>query len=140
MSVMVVDASVAAKWFFQEAYTADAVRVLDERHRLHAPDLLPIETASVVCKRVRRGEISEDEGRRVRTALAQFPIRLHDSLTLLDPAFEMAARTGCSIYDGLYVSLAALLGGRMVTADRRLCDRLAKGPFAEAVLWVGDVA
>ena len=140
MSVMVVDASVAAKWFFQEAYTADALRVLDERNRLHAPDLLPIETASVVCKRVRRGEITRDEGRRVRRALAQFPIRLHDSVTLLDPAFEMAARTGCSLYDGLYVSLAALLGGRMVTADRRLCNRLAKEPFAEAVLWVGDVA
>jgi predicted nucleic acid-binding protein len=43
MSVYVVDASVAAKWFFEEAYSEDASRPLHAKYRLHAPDFLLLE-------------------------------------------------------------------------------------------------
>lgn len=140
MSVYVVDASVAAKWVFEETHTADALRLFDDGNRLHAPDFLLIELDSVVCKRIRQGQVSGDLGRQVRATLRQFPVQHHPFLPLLDPAFEIASRTPCSVYDCLYVALAAVLDGQMVTADGRLHDLLAEGPFARQVLWVGDLA
>jgi predicted nucleic acid-binding protein len=48
-------------------------------------------------------------------------------------------QTGQSMYDCLYVALAALLKDRMVTADRRLYDALKDGPLRKHVAWVGEV-
>ena len=139
MSVSVVDASVAAKWVFPEYYTEDALRLLADRNRLHAPDFILAELDDVVCKRIRRGEISRVDGNRVREALRRFPIQTHSFLPLLDPAYEIALRSGRSLYDCLYIALAVLLDGRMVTADRRLHDGLAAGALSKYVLWVEEL-
>lgn len=140
MSTLVVDASVAAKWFFDEDRAAEALRVLDARHRLHAPDFLLIEFDNLIWKRVRRGEITAAEGRRTRRTLRRLPVEAHPSGPLLDLAYAVAVRTGRTVYDSLYVALAIVLKGRVVSADRRLCTALAGGPFSQYVLWVGDLA
>ena len=44
MSLYVVDASVAAKWYFSEEHTQAARRVLQQEHELHAPELFLLET------------------------------------------------------------------------------------------------
>ena len=67
MSIYVVDASVAAKWFFDEPLSDESARLLDPSHVLHVPDLFLIEIDSVLCKKIRRGEISE--GRRRKSVL-----------------------------------------------------------------------
>ncbi len=139
MSVFVVDACVAAKWVFPESHTENSLRLLADRNRLHAPDFLFAELDNVVCKRIRRGEINRVEGNRVREALRRFPIQTHSFLPLLDPGVEIAVRSGRSLYDCLYVALAVLLDGRMVTADRRLHDGLTAGPFSKHVLWVEEL-
>jgi len=54
-------------------------------------------------------------------------------------AFEVATTAACSVHDGLYVALAALLAIPLVTADRRLHAAIASGPLAETALWVADV-
>ncbi len=43
-----VDASVAAKWFFEEPHTPNAAALLDARFVLHAPDLVLLEVDNVV--------------------------------------------------------------------------------------------
>ena len=140
MSLYIVDASVVVKWFFDEAHTEAAVRLLDDAHHLHAPDFYLLEVENVVCKRIRRRQITRHEADQVRQAVRRFPIQTHPFDALLEPAFEFAAGTGRSLYDCLYVALAALLGGPVVTADRRLYEALSAGPFARYVAWVGDVA
>jgi predicted nucleic acid-binding protein len=139
VKIFVVDASVGAKWLFEENHSADSLRLLNEDHLLHAPDIFLLELDSLLTKRIRRGEINAREGRTFRAAWRRFPVHLHPFSPLLDPAFEIAARTGCSLYDCLYVSLASLLGGVWVTADRRLYDGMAAGPFAPHLLWVSDI-
>ena len=37
------------------------------------------------------------------------------------------------------MALAALIGGRMVTADRRLYEGLVHGQFGENVVWIENV-
>jgi predicted nucleic acid-binding protein len=94
---------------------------------------------NVVCKRIRRGECTAAEGRKVRAALRQVPVQTHPAVALLDPAYEIAIRTDQSLYDCLYVALAMLVKGRMVTADRRFYEALAAGPMAKHRLWVEDL-
>ncbi len=42
------------------------------------------------------------------------------------------------VYDSLYLVLAMALGGRVVTADRRLYNRIRGGPLDHLVLWLTD--
>ena len=139
MSVFIVDASVAAKWFIEEEHAEAALSVLDKKNQLHAPDFLLLEMDSILCKWIRRDAVSPSEGIDVRSAIRQYPIQYHPFISFLDSAFAIANRTGQSIYDCLYVALAATLKGKMVTADRMLYDALKKGPYRKNVLWVGSV-
>jgi predicted nucleic acid-binding protein len=139
MSAYVIDASVAAKWFTQEEYTTDATRLLTGQHELHAPDFFMLEMDSIICKWVRRGIITEADGSAARSTLAQLPIEKHPFVPLRDAAYSLANRTGRSVYDCLYVALASLLNTAMVTADRRLYNALAAGPFERHVAWIEDV-
>ncbi len=138
MSFYVVDASVAAKWFLNEVHSPAALGILKDGNELHAPDFFLLEMDSLFCKRIRRGDISEIDGNDARSILASLPITRHSSETLRETAYAIANQTGCSLYDCLYVTLAVLLETRMVTADRRLCRRLADNPLAGYVLWVED--
>ena len=140
MSVLVVDSSVAAKWFNNEAHADAALAVLDGSNDLHAPDFFPIEFDNIVCKWVRRGLLKVQEGIDVREAIRQCPIELHPFAALMDSAFAIANETQRSMYDCLYVALAVLLDGSMVTADRRLYDAIAPGPLAAHITWVENAS
>ena len=139
MSTLVVDASVAAKWFVEEDLTEAAVSVLDARNNLNAPDFLFLEMDNVVCRWVRRGVITESEGGDIRAAIRRIPIKAHQFVSLRDSAYYIANQTRRSVYDCLYVALAVFLNGWMVTADRRLYEGLVNGPFGEHVMWVENI-
>lgn len=139
MSVYVVDASVAAKWFLPEQYTESARRVLAPENDLHAPDLFLVEIDSVLCRHIRRGELSIAEGDEIRRSLVGYPIQYTPLEELRTLAYAMANQTRTTPYDCLYLALAVLLGGQMVTADRRFYDRVTDGALAPSVLWVEDV-
>ena len=138
MSLFIVDASVATKWFVEEEYGQAALDILDESNQLHAPDFMLLEIGSIVCKWIRRGVVTPAEGSGLRDALHLYPIKYHPFHSYLDSAFAIAVQTGQSIYDCLYITLASLLEARMVTADRRLYEGLANGPFAEKIVWIEE--
>ena len=43
MTILIVDASVAAKWFFQEEFSLQANTLREPEFQLHAPDFLLLE-------------------------------------------------------------------------------------------------
>ena len=94
---------------------------------------------NLVCKWIRRGVVTLAEGESIRTELRHQNIEYHAFGPLTDPAFGIANQTGRALYDCLYIALAVHLKGLVVTADRRLCDALADGPFAGHVLWIGEI-
>jgi hypothetical protein len=61
VSLFVVDASVAIKWFLPEIHSDAALRLLAGEHTLHAPDLIFSEFGNVLWKRFRKREISRAE-------------------------------------------------------------------------------
>ncbi|MBF0290642.1 MAG: type II toxin-antitoxin system VapC family toxin [Nitrospinae bacterium] len=139
MKAFVVDASVAAKWFVEEEYSPTALSILGGAAQLHAPDFMLLEMDSIITKWTRRGAIGLDEGSDIRNALRQYPIQFHSFPSFLDSAFAIASQTGQSVYDSLYVALAALLKRKLATADRRLYDGLKNSPFQKSVVWIGDI-
>lgn len=135
----VVDASVAIKWFVPEIHTSAALRLLNDEARLLAPDLLLPEFGNILWKRVRRGELAEKAARAVLQAFTAVPLRIHPSTLLLEGAFDIAQATGSTVYDSLYVALAAIEGCPLVTADRKLFDAQQRGPFGQSLLRVEDL-
>jgi predicted nucleic acid-binding protein len=123
----VVDASVAVKWYVPEPHSEEALSLLAVENELATPDLLFAEIGSVLWKKIRRGELTPEDGQAMFLALCQTPIAVYSSeeLHLAQESLRMATQSGCSFYDSLYVSLASLLGWPLVTADRRLIEKFS---------------
>lgn len=138
--IVVVDASVAAKWFFTgEEHSEAALNLLDNPFELHAPEFFFLEVDSILSKRTRRRELSEIEAFEIHDEVRSIPIQFYPTLALQERAFEMALETGRSIYDCVYLTLSELLEGRMVTADRKFFQALDGGPLSSLVLWIEDL-
>jgi predicted nucleic acid-binding protein len=128
----VLDASVAAKWFLPqsgETLSREARDVLREfaggRLRLAVPDLFWPEFGNVQWKAVRAGRISQHSAEESIQAMEGMGIATAPSRRLLRDAFAIAARFQRSVYDGIYLALAAASGAPLVTADERLVNAVA---------------
>jgi len=134
----VVDASVVAGAFFQDEH-ADACRsLLGSKHRLHAPDLIYPETANVIWKRRRRGEIDDQEAAALLTDILRLPLRITASGSLVDAALQLALQTERTVYDCLYLALAVQEKAVMVTGDQRLANAMASSPLRKHISWIGE--
>jgi len=129
VSVFVVDASLVVKWFVPEVDSKAARRWLDVRHDYAAPDLLFPEIGNTVWKKVRRGELSPDEGQRLATDLSVIAVEAVSMRGLLPDAHALALRTGITVYDATYLALAVRLETQVITGDDRLARRLADHPL-----------
>lgn len=134
----VVDASVAAKWYFQEEHSDRADALLGQSNEILAPGLLAVEIATLVWKRARRGEISEILADRIVAALRQVPLEIRPTADLVTASLPLALHRGLTLHDAFYAALAVKSGCPLVTADRKLYDILRGGPLAEHALWIGD--
>jgi predicted nucleic acid-binding protein len=137
---LVVDASVAVKWLFEEAGSSEAAALRDPSYDLFAPDLMRLEVANVVWHRVQLGTLPIDAGRTALQTLGAAPVRMRRTQTILEAAWEIAVRMGRTIYDSLYLALAVALDGRVITADRRLHDAIARSDLFDRVLWIEDLS
>jgi predicted nucleic acid-binding protein len=118
---VVLDASVAAKWFLPDENLApQADRLLEEAISFFVPDLFWTEFANILWKASRTGRISQASAMQsLENALAQ-PLKTAPSLSLTKAALEIAAAFDRSVYDSLYLALAIESGTYLVTADERL--------------------
>jgi len=139
MSRFVVDASAGAKWFLPEAGSQDAARLQDPAHELHVPAFFDVEIANIFWKTVRQGRLTRAEAD-VRVAqLLGLSLTRHPEGPLVAVAFDIAERTGRTVYDCLYVALASDLGAVMVTADDRLVSAMAGTPWAAQLMRLAHV-
>jgi predicted nucleic acid-binding protein len=133
MTMLVVDASVVAKWFFPEEYSTESRRLLSPRRTLLAPDLIWSEVGNVAWKRVRRGEMSAEESTQFIADLIRLPLDTIPTQTLLAPALELAIATDRTVYDCMYLALAMDRKCRFVTANERFVNALSSTPLAKLV-------
>jgi predicted nucleic acid-binding protein len=143
VSLVVVDASVAVKWFLPEngeAFADQALALLDKYDRKEVqfvvPDLFYAEIASAIWKAIRVGRISRAFGDQALVLLTQREFATVPSLKLLDKAFQIATDHARSVYDSLYVALAVQTNSQLITADERLANSLAA---RFPVKWLGAI-
>ena len=137
--VLVPDAGVGVKWFVPEPDADAAARLLDDRFELHVPADFFTEAASVFQRKVAvERTLSEAEALDAFGLLRAVPVTVHPTEGLLEAALRHGIRYRRPVYDSLYMGLAIALGGRVVTADRRLYNGVHGGPLGHLVLWVTD--
>jgi predicted nucleic acid-binding protein len=128
VSVFVVDASVVVKWFVPEIHSDAARRLLVLPHDYVAPDLLFAETANTIWKKIRREELTAEEGQRLVADIGQIAVETVPCRALAEDAHALANATGRTVYDSMYVALAVRLNTRSITADDRLEAALKRIP------------
>ncbi len=127
--ICVVDASVVLKWFLPEPDSAAAdlllEKFLNDEVELLAPDLMLVEVASALWKRVMiRKELSADEATLIYRDLLTLPFSLSPSEIVADAALQIALKHNHSVYDALYCALAIQRQCDFVTADQTLAHKL----------------
>jgi predicted nucleic acid-binding protein len=128
VSVFVVDASVVVKWFVPEIHSDTARRLLVLPHEYVAPDLLFAETANTVWKKIRRGELTAEQGQQLVADIGRIAVEAVSCRALAEDAHALANATGRTVYDSMYVALAVRLKTRAITADDRLEAALKRIP------------
>jgi predicted nucleic acid-binding protein len=137
----VVDASVAAKWLAPEPESALADALLG--HELIVPDLLFAEVANILWKKQQRAEMTPAAAQFGARWLLQLPLAVHEGAGLMIAALDLAARLRHPAYDCFYLALAHRSGCAVVTADRRLVERMRApdaASLAGRVVWLGELA
>ena len=132
MSVFVVDASVVIKWFVPEIHSDQARRLLAAMHQYLAPDLLFPEVGNVIWKKIRRGELSAEQGHRLAVDVSNVAVETVSTRVLMIDAHALAVTTGLTVYDAMYLALAVRLKTALITADERLSRTVAAHPMAAA--------
>lgn len=128
MSVFVVDASVVVKWFVPEIHSDKARRLLAAPHEYVAPDLLFAETANTIWKKVRRKELTAEQGQRLVADIGRIAVETVSCRSLAEDAHALANATARTVYDCMYVALAVRLKTRTITADETLEAALRRFP------------
>ena len=134
---LTVDASVVVKWSVSEELAENALLLLGHRLELHAPDLLLVEYANVCWKKFRRGEISDVTPH--LEAMERFPkqVTLHSPGNLVLRGAEIALALDHPMYDCLYLACAEETGSPLVTADRRLANKVRASALGIPVRYLG---
>ena len=131
-NLLVLDASIAIKWFHGEPDSEAAERIRDRivngELRIMVPPLFFYEVANALtCK----AGSEVDAIMAAHKVLTSLPFQVVEVIySLLTDAIHIAHRHHLSVYDAIYVALAISTGGTLLTADERLA-RLIGGPTVQ---------
>ena len=121
---VVVDSSVAVKWFLRESEDdVDHALELLEAHRdgdlmLAAPSHLLLETLNALRYR----GADEKTLTRATSQLLDLSLEIHELPDLIDSAARVAAHHDLTLYDAAFAALANVLDAELITSDRRIVE------------------
>ena len=121
---IVVDASVAAAWWFADEATPFTESVLDEvvRNGARVPALWIFEMSNVLSMAERRGRVASDRARQLLDGMLALPIRQdrREPATLAPNLVRVARAQQLTAYDAAYLELATSMGLPLATRDTAL--------------------
>jgi len=117
--VIVLDASALVELIL-DTQTGQLVagRIADPAEGLHMPHLADLEVLQALRRYVREGEIDADAAAVALDDLRALDLQRHAHEPLLERVWEL--RKNLTAYDAVYVALAEVLDGILITCDRRL--------------------
>jgi predicted nucleic acid-binding protein len=93
-----------------------------------APDVIVPELGNILWNKLRRGDMSSGRANAVADIVSdpeQFPVILVPAQALISSAIRIATEFDRSVYDALYLAVAAELGAPLITADARLVNAMS---------------
>lgn len=138
---IVVDASVAIKWYVRDEIDADkAIAMLldyeNGKIKLIIPTLFYYEIANAVNTAALRGRITKDEGQDIIKDLLITDLITLDDAKLIHPAYLYARKYKISVYDASYLVAAKEHNVPIYTADRRFYEAVKSKE--RLMKWIGD--
>lgn len=137
---LVVDASIAVKWFLPEPNDEHALKLLHSGKQLCAPDLIYAEVGNVLWKRVRFGELTEQEAEIVLLGLLNLPLLIYPIASLAINTLKLSFHMERTFYDSAYLAITASQSIPLATADKRLFNALQNTELQPQVVWVKDIS
>lgn len=142
MKEVVLDASVVARFWMNDPDVPLASRAagLRESHgrselEIHVPDLLDLEVTNVFWKLTRFSGWPIAAALAAVSQLEEMDMVRHPSReSSLEHVLDLAVKHGVTVYDAIYVCLAADLELPMITADERLVHKVGPSfPFVTSL-------
>ena len=129
--MIVVDASLAVKWFLPESGAEAAAALLLEQDEIAGPDMLAVEVHATL---VRGANMVKSNRLEAETAIRRFQAMIESGeVTLIrslpnqiERAANLAIDLGHPLKDCIYLALAMELDCELVTCDARFAEK-AKG-------------
>lgn len=125
--MIVVDASVAVKWFLPEPGSDQAMSLLAGSDALIAPEIIRAEVVAAFTRRVRMKEISaadaKESTRLWLEALKDGVLQIGSTLEDLREAADFSLQLNHTLYDCHYLALARRTSSRFITADEKFARK-----------------
>ncbi len=141
MTELIVDSSVAVKWFVDETHSTEARRILADYRTgalsFLAPDLVYAEFGNIMWKKQAfQGFDPNDAEFIVKEFRSQIAFTLVSTRDLLEEAYRLAVTHQRAVYDMLYLALSLRAGCQFVTADEKLVNAI--GSVFPNVVWLAN--
>lgn len=124
---VIVDASVAVKWFVPEPGAEAAKNLFKRSTRMTAPSQVMVEVASAILRRMRDGTLSPYRTRQSldewMTMLSEGLVDITDNSDLFEQAVDLSYEIGHPLPDCLYLALSTRLGAMLLTCDQKFHAR-----------------
>ena len=138
---LIIDASVALKWFVEEPGSDMARRLLASGPDcLEAPELLIAEVCNAAWKSRRIGQMSALQFDLITSRIGPIFGRLWSLVPLAARATDIANRLDHPVYDCFYLALSEVRRSQLVTADGRLVNRVKGTEWSKLVVSLYETA
>jgi len=116
--IIVLDASVAVKWFVHDV-SSDEASLVAHKYKFIAPNLIMTEVANALWTYARRGDVSSQD---LVSALKILDkrISLLNQLSIVQMASQLACDLNHPVYDCMYLAVSRMQHLPLLTADKRL--------------------
>jgi predicted nucleic acid-binding protein len=136
---LVIDSSVALKWFVSEPNRELAAELLDGDDVLIAPDLILVEVSNAMWRKARKGEVTALQVVEAIHEIGSITALHRVTPALTDAAFQIAEKIGHSIYDCIFLACAIETGAELVTADGKFYEKAIQCSYATNIRRLASV-
>lgn len=133
MTIPVIDACVAIKWFLPEDKFKEASKLLHGFNRMIVPDLFFIEFDAIVTKKVRQRLVEPSDSYKLFNEIRNLPLDVVPYSMISKIALDLSVTLPITQYDACYLSVAIGYNQRVYTADQRFVNGMKNTPFQEFV-------
>lgn len=121
--MIAVDSSIALQWVLPESAAQEALSLLG-RPDLLAPDILLVESANVLAKKVRAGDMTIEDASEGLEIIREAVKAVASSARLAKEALRLSVELVHPAYDCCFLACALESNTKLATRDRPFADRM----------------